>query len=138
MNFLTGEFKQERGAGQFHAIDSGSPPANGRLSLLLDSKMSARLERWQGQKLIIGIRPEQLVCGERSLASGEPEVDALIEAVEPAGPESFLRLSAAGHSFTARAPSEGEFRANDRTWLGFRLKHAHFFDADSGKAILAD
>ena len=123
MNFATVQL-HERG-GQQELRGEG-------VRLTADDELWQRLERFAGDGLIIGVRPQDLVPagdGAEALFSGEVEV------VEPYGAETYIDLSLGQTTVTARldptcAPARGEAFA-----LSAPAERIYFFDPHNETTI---
>ena len=85
---------------------------------------------------MFGIRPEHLTCSpDQSDHSSARTLQAVVELVQPMGVETYLHLAGHTRPFIARVPPADRARANDKVSFACDLRHAHFFDPASGKAI---
>jgi multiple sugar transport system ATP-binding protein len=117
----------------------------------------AGLAAYQGRKVIVGVRPEDLTVG----ASGEASLTADVRMVEPLGSELHVFFSVdapeagggtlaaaagesaadtgllAGHRYNgiARLDPRSGVRAGSRITFGVDTSRLHFFDPDTGLAI---
>ena len=89
-----------------------------------------------GQEVTLGIRPEhcELVTG-----GGTPPPDsfeALVEVVEPMGPETYFYINTGVHPLVCRSPAESTHRSDGQR-LRFRIQahRLHLFDVSSGERI---
>ena len=91
-----------------------------------------------GRRLVLGLRPEHLALPGSRWDSGDPqaaEITAVVEAVEPAGEQQIVWLSAAGQRLAARAEPELRLVVGVSLPLRLALSRACWFDADSGQAL---
>ncbi len=106
------------------------------LCLALDERMSSRAAAYQGQPIVLGIRPEDVLD---ALAAANPppgtsaEVD--IEVVEPMGAETYLYLTSSAHSFVARIRGGTRYEPAQKLKVVFNLPNAHLFDPQSEQVI---
>jgi multiple sugar transport system ATP-binding protein len=63
-------------------------------------------------------------------------VEAVVEVIQPMGPEAYLYLAGHSHSFVARVRATDHFNVNQQVPLVFDMRHAHFFDPASETAIV--
>jgi multiple sugar transport system ATP-binding protein len=124
MNFFEGTLARDNGSLVFRgAGESGwAVRLNG-----------ARAQTWQaraGQSVTLGLRPEHI--GE---AGGGP-IAAVVERVEAAGAENFFYCSSHGAAFVMRAPAARAARSGDALSFRFDMSEAHFFDPNTGQALL--
>ena len=119
------------------AVQSGDGTPPGRqINVRLADETATPLRSRVGQKVVLGIRPEHIF--EQADASNGPAdqtVVALAEAVEPTGPQTYLRLASEAHSFMARTDTTDGAKVNQAIRLVFDMRHAQFFDPTTEKAI---
>ena len=84
----------------------------------------------KSQDATLGIRPEDVSLH----ANGANVIPAVVDVVEPLGPEQVLYLAAGGMQITARAPAEAVVTSGDAISLGVNTNRMHLFDASSGAA----
>jgi multiple sugar transport system ATP-binding protein len=133
----------------------------GSQRVALPAQVAAGLAGYQGRKIIVGIRPEDLSLPESSASfassasSGSPAVSGLVadaRVVEvlgseqhvyfsvdatPAGGESTQEglLAASAPNGVARLDPRAAVRAGTRVTFAVDAARLHFFDPDTGKAI---
>ncbi len=78
----------------------------------------------------LGVRPEDISLH----ADAAGSIAAVVDAVEPLGPEQVLYFMCDGERITARAPAEATVAAGDAIALGINAKRMHLFDGTSGAA----
>ncbi len=129
MNFFKGTLASDNGALFFQET-----AATG-FRLRVEKEMSPQLAGLSGKKVVLGIRPEHI--GEKTAAglSDGQTVEALAGVVEPMGPETFLYAGNGSHSFAARLRPDFRVAAREKVSLVFNMRHAHFFDPGTEKAI---
>jgi multiple sugar transport system ATP-binding protein len=106
------------------------------LALRLDDTMAGRMKEWANQSVILGIRPEDIA--QRTVAPDAPPaqtVEAVVEAMQPTGAESYLNLTGMAQPFVARVPAAVRVRALERVSLVFDMAQAHFFDPVTERTI---
>jgi len=125
MNFATVKVSQDNGA---------IWAANAGMQIKAPPECSARLGRYVGQEVTLGIRPEDLHVAS---PADPPELgfDVVVEVVERLGSE--ILLDVAVGSATMVASVEPSIRANihDRIRLALNPERLHFFDMQSEAAI---
>jgi multiple sugar transport system ATP-binding protein len=104
------------------------------LTLRLDDDMAARLAGCAAKSVVLGLRPEHLHVSDSDVTP-ERTVEAAIESVQPMGPETYLHLAGAGHSFVARVPPAARAERGQKVMVVLDLRYAHIFDAVTQKAI---
>jgi multiple sugar transport system ATP-binding protein len=119
MNFLEGSLTED---GLLRFVGDG---------LELTLPQLPRLAEWKGQRMILGIRPEDIH------RSDDPsgELQALVEVVEPIGEAIYVHLKMGGNTLVARFPPERPPRYGEKIGVGLDLKKAHFFDPQSQEKI---
>jgi multiple sugar transport system ATP-binding protein len=144
-----------RPANRFVAEFIGSPPmnfipvefhapqliTNGDFRLTLPEIWGSALQKYDGQSLILGIRPEHLIV---SVAANK-NLPVQVELVENLGNDTYLstRLLEPGFQKSAfpanevqvRVPPERFVRVGEQLWLSLTLEKIHFFDPETQQAI---
>ena len=118
MNFLPGKIRREARGGRIEMP--------GGLSLPLPPGAAGE----EGQKVILGTRPEHLTLVEE----GEG-LAATVVVVEPTGADTQVFSKIGGSDVTAVFRERHEFRAGDVVRLLPDRGRAHLFDAESGKSL---
>ncbi|HEY0395448.1 MAG TPA: sn-glycerol-3-phosphate ABC transporter ATP-binding protein UgpC [Candidatus Elarobacter sp.] len=80
--------------------------------------------------LLLGVRPEDVLLQ----ANGAGTISAVVDVVEPLGPEQILFLNVGSIQLTARAPADVTVASGDAIALGINANRVHLFDAESGAA----
>jgi multiple sugar transport system ATP-binding protein len=140
-----------RPATRFVAEFIGSPPMNflpvqfhapllithPQFRLTLPEVWATALQKYDGQSLILGIRPEHL-----SLSVAAPKnLPVQVDLVEALGNDTYLSVSPLGSSTLAtavlqvRIAPDRVVRVGEQLWLSLAPDKLHFFDAETGKAI---
>jgi multiple sugar transport system ATP-binding protein len=139
-----------RPATRFVAEFIGSPPMNflpvqfhapllinhSHFRLTLPDIWVDALQKYNGQSLILGIRPEHL-----SLSAAAPKnLPVTVDLVEALGNETYLSVrpsesDAATASLQVRIAAERVVRVNEQLWLSLTPDKIHFFDPETGLAI---
>jgi multiple sugar transport system ATP-binding protein len=115
----------------------GEDYSRGRgVELRLEAKAATRLADRVGQAVVLGIRPENIVEGGSVQNSSAQTLQARAEGIEFAGPETYLRLAAGGHSFVARVRPTFVAEIGATIPVSFDMGNAHFFDPQTGKTLL--
>jgi len=140
-----------RPATRFVAEFIGSPPMNflkvqfhapllithPQFRLTLPDVWATALRKYDGQSLILGIRPEHLSLSVAATKNLPVQVD-LVEAL---GNETYLSVSpaelnsAATASLQVRIPPDRVVRAGEQLWLSLAPDKIHFFDSKTDLAI---
>jgi multiple sugar transport system ATP-binding protein len=126
MNFLTGSIINSDGIW----FDEG------KIRLRIPAKYHESIKTYINQKIILGIRPEDIY--ESSFAPGISEISEaalLVEVVEPMGNETFLYLKTGSHSLVARVSSREEPVIGKPLEISFDMSKVHFFNKETEKTI---
>jgi len=142
-----------RPANLFVAGFIGSPPMNlfrGRLdgnesrlvfteegatgsgvTLTLPADLAARMDRYAGQQVVLGVRPEDI----RVAAGPAGERAAVVEVIEAMGAETLLHLHSGVGPFIARVPPHRRFAPGERVDATIDAARIHLFDAQTEAAL---
>lgn len=144
-----------RPANRFVAEFIGSPPmnfipvqfhapqliTNGDFRLTLPEVWGNALQKYDGQTLILGIRPEHLIVS----VPANKNLPVQVELVENLGNDTYLstRLLEPGfqkgafgtNEVQVRVPPERFVRVGEQLWLSLTLEKLHFFDPQTDMAI---
>ena len=136
MNLFAGTVSAKGDVFMFEEQKSHGAALPSPITVLLDRASAPPLRDYVGKRIILGIRPEHIVCGAR-LSDSPPEriMEAVVEVLQPLGSETYLHLAGHGRSFVARVPATAHFSVNQTVSLAFDAPHTHFFDPESGAAI---
>jgi len=122
MNFMTGTIRNDAGL----IFDEGN------IQLSVPEKFRKQLSKFIDQRIIFGIRPEDI-----GLDSFAPAIKhaskarSLLEVVEPMGNEIFLYLHTGTHQFVARVNTSENPAVGTNIEIVFNVEKGHFFDPDS-------
>ncbi|HET8786142.1 MAG TPA: sn-glycerol-3-phosphate ABC transporter ATP-binding protein UgpC [Candidatus Limnocylindrales bacterium] len=86
-----------------------------------------------GQRVVVGFRPEHLEIGEADAPTGSFRARA--DVVEYLGNEELLHVSAAEQDIVAIVDSDNRVRPGDIVELKIPLEKVHLFDPESGETI---
>ncbi|MBN1622220.1 MAG: sn-glycerol-3-phosphate ABC transporter ATP-binding protein UgpC [Endomicrobiales bacterium] len=132
----------------------GSPPMNfmevevieredsiflneGMFELKLPDNYKKEITKYIGQKMILGIRPEDMY--DKLFYTIGPKdgntFGATVEVVEPLGSEIYLHLNTGKNIFIAKVDSHNQAKPNQVIELVINLKKIHLFEQKNGKAI---
>ncbi len=104
------------------------------LRLGIPQSFAGRLGAYKGQRVTLGIRPEDL-----HIAAGGDQApyvfDAVVDVVEPLGSEILLDVKAGPNSLVARVEPTVRLKVHDGVRLAVNAERLHFFDTTSEKAI---
>jgi len=128
MNFLNGNVVKEKGKHYF---------IEGQLRIRLTETLVPALRSYEGRKVIMGIRPENIY--DRLFAkdaSDDFAVRATVDVVEPMGSEIYLHLVRDSNRFVARVGADDTAQVNQDLEVIFDMNKAHFFDPETQLAVL--
>lgn len=140
-----------RPATRFVAEFIGSPPMNflsvqfhapllithPQFRLTLPDIWATVLQKYDGQSLILGIRPEHLSLS----VAATKNLPIQVNLVEALGNETYLSVSPSGintaapASLQVRIPPDRVVRVGEQLWLSLAPDKIHFFDAETNLAI---
>ncbi len=129
MNMIEGEVAAGNGALRFQA-------GGGAFDLEAAEAHRAALEPYAGKRVTCGLRAEAFSRSPSQEPKEGSSMTALVEVVEPMGAEMYLYLNAGGQSITARLTEGAEPEVNKPYVLDVDMDKAHYFDAESEKAIV--
>ena len=138
-------------ANRFVAEFIGSPPMNflpiqikapllisqDPFRLTLPAVWEAALQRYDGQEILLGIRPEHLSVG----MPAPKNLQVRVELVEALGSETYLTVrwldapTARPMILQARIEPDHSVQAGDDVWLAIAQDKIHLFDPNTGLAI---
>lgn len=134
MNFIDGKL-EEKEAGKLTVVFGA---ADRRYTVdLPESKLNTPGVRdYVGKDVILGIRPEDMHDEQMFLSSATTGiVDANVEVTEMMGAETYLYLTCAGVSMTARVDPRSTAKSGDVIKLGLDVNKIHIFDKETEKTI---
>ncbi len=112
---------------------------NSELSMKLNGSHSTILKDYVGKDVVMGIRPEAIyVSGDQSVGDEAVDVDVKLDVLEPMGNEIFVYASTNEHDIVARVTPQHLPEPGSNMSLTFDKSKLHFFEKESGNAILCD
>ncbi|HDX9658105.1 ABC transporter ATP-binding protein [Bacillus albus] len=125
MNFFTGTLRDN----YFYIENIRFKVPDGQLKVL-------KKKGYNGQEIILGIRPED-IHDEPIVLQSSPEstVEITVEVAELLGAETMIHGKLSSQNFVARINARSEIKATDKLSLAFSLTKAHFFDIDTEQRI---
>jgi multiple sugar transport system ATP-binding protein len=108
--------------------------APGGFLISIPAARRAALERYRGQSVILGVRPEDI----REANASDPKdyrVEAVVEVVEPLGNEILIDVRIGSSPLVARVPPTSRLRMHERVQLSLDPERLHFFDTQTEQAI---
>ncbi|MGC2077377.1 MAG: sn-glycerol-3-phosphate ABC transporter ATP-binding protein UgpC [Xanthobacteraceae bacterium] len=104
------------------------------IRLKLPPERAKRLSSHVGQRVTLGIRPEDLRVGSNNGAAGL-SFPAIVEVIERLGSEILLDVKVGAASMVAAVEPAVKASVHEELHLAFDAERLHFFDDDSGNAI---
>jgi multiple sugar transport system ATP-binding protein len=135
MNFFRGTLASDGGALFFREQAGNVATSPGPFALRLEAETAARLQEHIGRNVVLGLRPEAIRARLPTDAAAPPDIEAVVEVVEPLGSETWLHLRRGAQTFVARFPTTAPVRVNEKLALVFETRAAHFFDVNTGMAL---
>ena len=107
------------------------------LAFELDEPTRTRLADHCGEKVLLGLRPENIRPGSGAEQSAPDEalIEATVTAIEPLGWETHLYGNASGWAFVARVASNCPAQVRQNMRMALALGKARWFDAKSGQRL---
>ncbi len=132
MNFIEGRLSLTAGDTlSFQSVDN-------RIAFPLAREHRASLGASVGRRVVLGIRPEDI-----SVVAEEPAPERVagerfsLEMLEPMGNEVFVHARRGNVRVIARVPPQELPAPGTEVYLGFFLEKMHFFDVETGEALVA-
>ena len=122
MNFLKGEIKKVNKS--VIVINKGTVELN------LSQALEDRLESYDSENIIVGIRPEDIY-----ISDPDSGIVVQVEVVEPMGNETFIYFMLDGKKMIARIASSIIIKPTDEINVKINTEKIHLFDTDSGLII---
>jgi len=135
----------DRPVNKFVAGFIGSPAMNFMVGTVQDGRVKSaqfdikptdelaqKLRAYNGKKIYIGIRPENLDLTGASIPEQDNLVSAVVDVVEPLGAETMIIASVGGdQTVVARVDPHVTVKAGDSIQLVIDLKYLHAFDMET-------
>ena len=122
MNFL--DCRLEQKSGRLYLLGE-------TLNVVLPESWASDLVGWAGQKMVLGVRPENILPG-----FAENAVLAKVEVVEPLGSETLLHLRLDDQSMVVKAGPDYKPAVGENIMLAFDMNKAHVFNYETGITII--
>jgi ABC-type sugar transport system ATPase subunit len=110
------------------------------LVLPLGPEVSERLGRVQllpGEKVTLGIRPEDVMLQAQNGGDGRSDVQGDVHLIEPIGSDKYVTIRLGSEEFMARTSPRFPVHREDVVNLRFEWAHAHIFDS-KGRNLFAE
>jgi multiple sugar transport system ATP-binding protein len=137
-----------RPANRFVASFIGSPSMNffdvefrdGRIkhdefAQTLSRPVRETLERHGGAEFVLGIRPEEILTGDRAVENGD-SFSVTVDVVEPLGNLKYLYAEIGDTTATINFERHGDIEPGDRVRLAFPEAGTHVFDPADGTTLV--
>lgn len=128
MNFLEAELYENHSIGIKHT-DLRLPISAGSES---DAYRAA-----VGKTVLLGIRPEDIICCTSPDQAGADCLTALVDIIEPVGHESYLHLNLVKQHLVARVARDLPARRGERIYICFAKNRMHLFSQESQDSLLS-
>ncbi|MFT9057827.1 MAG: ATP-binding cassette domain-containing protein, partial [Ethanoligenens sp.] len=139
MNFLDAKLVEKDGQTivEFGDISSATPDGKYTVVLPGGKVKGSNIKEYVGKDVILGIRPEHLHDEGIFLSAAEQGiVDAHVDVTEMMGAETYLYLTIAGQSVTARVSPRTPVKPGDDIQIALDVNKIHLFDKETEKVIL--
>lgn len=134
MNLFSGLLLKRENEVLFQMRSETGKVSENAISFRLDQTATQALNGGGSREVILGLRPEDIGVSETIPVHNQEGpncvsiTEAIVEHVEPLGPETYLYSKAGTAQFTARVRADFSVAANQRIRLGFNMRRAHIFD----------
>src|SRR5262249_51522932 len=115
-------------------VDGGSRLTVGDVSLTVPEASRARIARWSGRSLVLGVRPED-VEGEPADKAPDRSLPGRVAVREPLGAEVLLHCDTAAGPLVVRVTRGDPPEVDAAVRLAPDLSRAHYFDSDTEATI---
>jgi multiple sugar transport system ATP-binding protein len=136
MNFFPGTMSGEKGALCFISESEAAKECSAPFQIALPPALSNKLAGQAAEKVILGLRPEDIHAQNSTGAAQPGAIRAVIESIQCTGSETCLSLACAGKTIVVRVGAAHDYRVGQTLLLTFRMEQTHFFDSVTEKCIL--
>lgn len=126
MNFFECQVDKDETGIQLHLA--------GGLTFSVPSRLQPRCQAYVGEKMILGIRPENLYLS-GAKAGGENGFAASVEVVEPLGPDTLVYFRIGEASACARVEPHAPVKVGEQVRFTASVDHIYLFDRQSGLVV---
>jgi multiple sugar transport system ATP-binding protein len=127
MNFVKGELKKN---GEYSFVSE-----DGKMNIKLSKEHSEKLKNYNGKKITLGIRPEDISMQDPE-GNNSHSIKVKLEVVEPMGNEIFIYFIVSGEQLIARLPSTADIKKNEELDIYMNINRIHFFDDETEESLL--
>ncbi len=128
MNLLPGEITSADGRPALSFLQTTAPP---------EGELAAAITALGRRDVVVGIRPEDLRLASDAPPSYSTRLQGIVDVVEPLGSETYVVLTIAGQTVTARFPPRVSVSSGDAVDVALTPGHLHVFDAHTGTNVRA-
>jgi multiple sugar transport system ATP-binding protein len=128
MNLLSGEITSADGRPALSFLQT---------TAALEGELAGAVAGRASREVVVGIRPEDLRLASDAPASYATRLEGIVDVVEPLGSETYVVLTIAGQTVTARFPPRVTVASGDTVEVALTPSHLHVFDAQSGENVQA-
>ena len=108
------------------------------LSLPVPERLLSEAGAKRGQKVVMGVRPEDLKDARFPGREDLPKIRARVEVVENMGSENFVHVNVAGKTFTSRMdPRSSDIEPGQTIEVAVDTGHIHLFDPETETALVS-
>jgi multiple sugar transport system ATP-binding protein len=100
----------------------------------LPREFDKQLGPYVDRPIVLGIRPEH-VTPQAGTPGVESTIEAIVEAIEPLGAETYIDLLVGQHAMTSRVAADHGLCSGQRVLLILTTEKLHFFDPPSGRSL---
>ena len=128
MNLLAGEITSADGRPALSFLQTTAPP---------EGELAAAITALGRRDVVVGIRPEDLRLASDAPPSYSTRLQGIVDVVELLGSETYVVLTIAGQTVTARFPPRVSVSSGDAVDVALTPGHLHVFDAHTGTNVRA-
>ncbi len=108
----------------------------GSNTVKLTAEKAAKAEKYIGQTVVMGIRPEDLYDDQDSLEKyADSKIEADVDITEMMGAETYLYLVIDGMKFIARVKADSDAKTNTKISVAIDPEKIHIFDKETEQVI---
>ncbi len=133
MNFIRGTL-----AAEGDRLGVGLRSDGGPTRFLPLHEAPAQADRWLGQEVILGIRPEAITCYDPTVAAGNPalvKVGCPVNVLEPTGADTITYIQLCGQEVVARIKPSDRMVEGENADFMIDMSRANLFDPKSEQRI---
>lgn len=133
MNFIEADVKRDGAKVRLNLVSGKGKPS----VIEVTNGMREALGQYDGKKVILGIRPEDIYDKVYYQGDGKGRsLSTTVEVVEPMGAEKYLYLSWGKSPMVARVEPDNAAQVNQTIDVVLKMENAKFFDADTDAVIV--